>query len=190
MYKRSCLDHFRQGGDASYVDDAVAEATQRWRAAAPTPGDSMEETWMPNKSSPVCLLCVGEFSFFTRRHHCRRCGVLCDAACSEKHVSAGGKLSRVCDCCFNELRYRAAKASAVVSHVDATGSPRGTRAAAGGPRASVNKGTVYAQNVDRAQERGRAISRMGDKVDTYKHEGRTFRSMTEQLSRQYSGNAQ
>ncbi|KAI8878191.1 hypothetical protein K501DRAFT_146020, partial [Backusella circina FSU 941] len=52
--------------------------------------------------------CETAFSFFNRRHHCRRCGyVMCQQHSanqlplfsSESHYSLG-KWSRVCDNCF------------------------------------------------------------------------------------------
>ena len=38
--------------------------------------------WEPDTSAPGCSLCKTEFSFFTRRHHCRACGALVCAECS------------------------------------------------------------------------------------------------------------
>jgi len=65
------------------------------------------ERWANDGNSPHCLLCVDKFTFSSRRHHCRECGILCCGACSTKKLSQneGGKLvpQRVCDSCFNVL---------------------------------------------------------------------------------------
>lgn len=83
---------------------------------------------MEDNASAFCLLCVQNFTYSNRRHHCRVCGVLCCDSCSSKrlkiHVdesmpqsattspkapssSATGKKTlngiRVCDSCFNRL---------------------------------------------------------------------------------------
>jgi len=65
------------------------------------------EKWANDGNSPHCLLCVDKFTFSSRRHHCRECGILCCGACSSKKLSQqeGDKLvpQRVCDSCFNVL---------------------------------------------------------------------------------------
>ena len=38
--------------------------------------------WMPDSASESCTLCLTRWSATTRRHHCRKCGKLCCAACS------------------------------------------------------------------------------------------------------------
>jgi len=39
-----------------------------------------EGQWVPDISVSACMLCRADFSFWIRRHHCRRCGaVVCDS---------------------------------------------------------------------------------------------------------------
>ncbi|ODQ79158.1 hypothetical protein BABINDRAFT_149083 [Babjeviella inositovora NRRL Y-12698] len=68
--------------------------------------------WRKNESRGSCSYCLKQFTFFTRRHHCRRCG---DLFCAD-HVSHSvnldyeaqftlggvGCLSKVCDWCIRD----------------------------------------------------------------------------------------
>lgn len=75
-------------------------------------------------------MCLDKFTYSSRRHHCRNCGILCCAVCSTKrlclktdgHRSSSSKGignppppspvpttsgERVCDGCFNKLSFEA-----------------------------------------------------------------------------------
>ncbi|KAL0846926.1 hypothetical protein Bca101_020172 [Brassica carinata] len=58
----------------------------------------------------ACSSCKLAFGFTRKKHNCYNCGLLfCNACSSKKAVNASlapnkGKLSRVCDSCFNHLR--------------------------------------------------------------------------------------
>merc|ERR1712130_973122 len=62
--------------------------------------------WFDDKLSDACLLCANTFTVFSRRHHCRSCGLLVCAPCSMRKLqfSKEGKVSleRACDKCFNK----------------------------------------------------------------------------------------
>ncbi|CAB3250695.1 unnamed protein product [Arctia plantaginis] len=62
-------------------------------------------TWMHDKDATACTACAKEFSIARRKHHCRRCGHIFCAACSEKTAALAGntKPVRVCDSCYIEL---------------------------------------------------------------------------------------
>lgn len=50
-----------------------------------SPFDLDEPNWIPDKESPECSKCCSKFDFLTRRHHCRRCGlVYCNSCCMQK----------------------------------------------------------------------------------------------------------
>jgi len=56
-------------------------------------------------TSNNCPLCSRLFTFFRRRHHCRKCGDLCCGDCSTKRVYLSPKdlnRERVCDKCYRE----------------------------------------------------------------------------------------
>jgi hypothetical protein len=86
---------------------------------------------MEDNESKFCLLCLQNFSYSFRRHHCRVCGILCCDSCSSKRLTikvdenippsnstspratasnpkkkekdGDSKPERVCDSCFNRL---------------------------------------------------------------------------------------
>ncbi|XP_075975768.1 RUN and FYVE domain-containing protein 2-like isoform X1 [Anticarsia gemmatalis] len=63
-------------------------------------------TWTDDKDATACTACAKEFSIARRKHHCRRCGHIFCAACSDKTVALAGntKPVRVCDACYAEVR--------------------------------------------------------------------------------------
>ncbi|CAG4970759.1 unnamed protein product [Parnassius apollo] len=63
--------------------------------------------WTSDKDAVACAACTKEFSIARRKHHCRRCGHIFCAACSDKFVALSGntKPVRVCDTCFAKVMY-------------------------------------------------------------------------------------
>ncbi|CAH0673965.1 unnamed protein product [Spodoptera exigua] len=63
-------------------------------------------TWTHDKDATACTACAKEFSIARRKHHCRRCGHIFCASCSDKTVALAGntKPVRVCDACYAEVR--------------------------------------------------------------------------------------
>ncbi|KAG9392836.1 FYVE zinc finger [Carpediemonas membranifera] len=57
--------------------------------------------WLSDENSASCMLCDAEFSFFNRRHHCRRCGRLFCNSCMKTGIWVGKEtvLERVCNLC-------------------------------------------------------------------------------------------
>eukprot|EP00768_Dysnectes_brevis_P002961 gnl/Dysnectes_brevis/214_a244_2556.p1 GENE.gnl/Dysnectes_brevis/214_a244_2556~~gnl/Dysnectes_brevis/214_a244_2556.p1 ORF type:complete len:661 (+),score=257.87 gnl/Dysnectes_brevis/214_a244_2556:22-2004(+) len=62
--------------------------------------------WIPDNSQDTCTFCQKPFTFFSRKHHCRRCGRLCCAQCSEKGVWVQPEtlLDRACLLCKHLLK--------------------------------------------------------------------------------------
>jgi len=62
--------------------------------------------WFDDKLSNACLLCGNNFTVWSRRHHCRACGLLVCQPCSLRKLqfNKDGKpsLERACDKCFNK----------------------------------------------------------------------------------------
>jgi hypothetical protein len=44
-------------------------------------------SWQPDSSAVSCPICTSAFTFFNRRHHCRRCGRVVCAACSPHRIT-------------------------------------------------------------------------------------------------------
>ncbi|KAG0429989.1 hypothetical protein HPB47_023103, partial [Ixodes persulcatus] len=63
-----------------------------------------ESEWTPDTEVACCMVCrIEHFSMFSRRHHCRRCGRVVCASCSQHSmlVEGFGKAKvRVCDDCL------------------------------------------------------------------------------------------
>jgi hypothetical protein len=58
--------------------------------------------WVPDSEAPRCLLCGTSFGFFTRRHHCRKCGTVACGACCKLRLYGDGSEHRVCRKCVAE----------------------------------------------------------------------------------------
>lgn len=63
--------------------------------------------WVPDTSAPVCMVCEKTtFTLVSRRHHCRKCGVVCCGACSSHRWLLPQQSSsplRVCTPCYDKL---------------------------------------------------------------------------------------
>lgn len=72
-------------------------------------GSPVRDNWTPDNASNTCLICGSDFTFFRRRHHCRRCGNLVCGNCSANtaRVDNSETLVRVCDTCYTLEQLRA-----------------------------------------------------------------------------------
>jgi hypothetical protein len=59
---------------------------------------------MADDASVACTVCAREWTALRRRHHCRRCGRLVCAGCSQSRLALDGLADRqrVCDRCSPE----------------------------------------------------------------------------------------
>lgn len=66
--------------------------------------------WIPDSDALSCMLCRrSEFSIINRRHHCRKCGIVCCNACTSKRwmlPQQSSKPLRVCLSCYDKLSYQ------------------------------------------------------------------------------------
>lgn len=81
---------------------------------------SVNSSWQPDSASSSCFICEDPYTFFNRRHHCRKCGRVVCAACSGQVIKyfsnspvllAEGtsrahshEYYRTCDDCVEEIR--------------------------------------------------------------------------------------
>lgn len=68
----------------------------------------LPSNWIPDEEAPVCMLCHAKFSFFNRRHHCRKCGGVVCGECSGQRTVIGrySMAVRLCDECFDLAKMR------------------------------------------------------------------------------------
>jgi len=107
-----------------------AEAAWRARCALPalvsaaglvSADDDPEGLWALDADHPVCVGCGAGWGLFSRRHHCRLCGLVFCGKCSANTVTTGPKaLHRVCDGCCNAVAARKAKEAAEEAGAGAT----------------------------------------------------------------------
>jgi len=66
--------------------------------------ECFHKAWMSDGLNK-CHRCKLIFNFFNRRHHCRNCGVLLCATCSnyECYVHPLRKVTRVCHPCYHDI---------------------------------------------------------------------------------------
>ncbi|XP_046455550.1 RUN and FYVE domain-containing protein 2-like isoform X2 [Daphnia pulex] len=74
---------------------------------------SRDAQWAPDELVTHCGLCEKEFSLARRKHHCRSCGEIFCAACSDQQaqLASSAKPVRVCDTCHTRLLQRYSAAS-------------------------------------------------------------------------------
>eukprot|EP00042_Codosiga_hollandica_P046702 m.494517 g.494517 ORF g.494517 m.494517 type:complete len:655 (+) comp57289_c0_seq2:1597-3561(+) len=77
--------------------------------------------WIHDRDSQECSACRLPFTWwFRRRHHCRACGKIFCADCSEKRISLPDfnypQPERVCDACFKKYSVRAPRRSGAMAY--------------------------------------------------------------------------
>eukprot|EP00092_Neocalanus_flemingeri_P011782 GFUD01012705.1.p1 GENE.GFUD01012705.1~~GFUD01012705.1.p1 ORF type:complete len:265 (+),score=85.67 GFUD01012705.1:352-1146(+) len=69
--------------------------------------DDHAAVWVPDSEANTCMHCKKvQFTLVNRRHHCRKCGVVCCNPCSSKRFllpAQSSKPLRVCMSCYDEL---------------------------------------------------------------------------------------
>lgn len=110
-----------QSQEPSMANVFPAFDIQRTRAGSiePDRDDFISPVWVPDDATNNCMCCNTGFSIVRRKHHCRRCGRLCCAACSAKVCRQSNLLTnlqtfvvpaypddrveRACDPCYFEM---------------------------------------------------------------------------------------
>lgn len=106
------------------------------------PGESRDRLWLslgekaptlvPVSQVMMCMNCTSDFSLTLRRHHCHACGRIVCRSCSRNRYPLKymkGRVAKVCDHCYGELKKRDAATSARGDVCELTGnnSPRPNR---------------------------------------------------------------
>lgn len=69
-----------------------------FRAPSP-PSLKLAQVWSPDNKTKRCNCCRDNFSFSTRKHHCRFCGLIVCGECSANSTVVMGASRRTCDHC-------------------------------------------------------------------------------------------
>jgi GTPase SAR1 family protein len=113
----------------SVVFDNDVAAAPIPAAAAPSAVSSaaaMRAVWKKDEAVHACERCSRPFTFYRRRHHCRRCGgIYCADCANEKQAGISGWSSaeRVCKICRSMAPATMLAAQPRVRHVIILGSP-------------------------------------------------------------------
>lgn len=63
-----------------------------------------KEEWVRDDEVNECMVCSStRFGLLNRRHHCRRCGRVVCAACSQKTTLIDNVMRRTCDDCYRQI---------------------------------------------------------------------------------------
>lgn len=110
--------------------------------------------WKPDPESTICdePSCMRHFNYWTRRHHCRRCGnIFCDSHSAfdipldqDANYNPKGTLSRACSHCFSEFKSWRSRTNSQASSEDESGG-RNSQTTASSPIASTPT-TIKGQN--------------------------------------------
>jgi len=123
--------------------------TEEWNETSlgDVTGPPSRNHWKPDPSSPTCdfTICSRPFSFFQRRHHCRRCGSIFCAQHTMRQVpldqharfNQSAPPYRACDDCYRDFRVWDSKR---VQRPARTGSADGVVNAGNGSAVEINPG--------------------------------------------------
>lgn len=99
----SCADALDVSRSSSFAPASPDEL-------GPVTGAPTTAHWKPDSACPSCSVCRASFTWFFRRHHCRRCGdVVCDNHIQKRvpldqnaRLHPRGEMSKACDVCWRE----------------------------------------------------------------------------------------
>jgi len=115
--------------------------------------------WAPDDSATACSICLEDFSFFRRKHHCRHCGQIFCWTCSDYFIELPRNFGytgpqRTCQACYGTIK----------DHQLATGANQSKRDV-------FNEDILTAQNYIRESpefEFDRALTDIGHRISTEK----------------------
>lgn len=67
--------------------------------------------WTDDSTVTNCISCNNQFTFFTRKHHCRMCGLIYCNTCSSYRIGVNGNDERTCLTCYKQYRQNKLKQS-------------------------------------------------------------------------------
>ena len=103
---RSIEHHQRRGSRGGRRDRPASTPPRAYSSSTYSTSRPEKAPWYPDEHVLQCMLCASSFGFFTRKHHCRNCGIVVCAGCSKhtQHVESYGSLQRVCNRCHTDIK--------------------------------------------------------------------------------------
>ncbi|KAG0652050.1 fyve-type zinc finger-containing [Hyphodiscus hymeniophilus] len=125
------------GDSGKFGLGAITEAEWSTEGLGKVTALPTREHWKPDSESEICdeTTCQRYFSYFTRRHHCRRCGnIFCDMHSQhiipldqDANYHPKGTRSRGCEHCWKDFRgwqiARSSRSNSESSHGDEPSTP-------------------------------------------------------------------
>ncbi|CAH1250841.1 PLEKHF1 [Branchiostoma lanceolatum] len=93
------------GVSAARLSGENASAPQQPGAGPRVEGQAGQYDWQPDEEANLCQRCLQtRFTLLERRHHCRSCGRVVCADCSNRKEVVHQKAVRVCNICAENLQ--------------------------------------------------------------------------------------
>ncbi|KAK3013615.1 hypothetical protein RJ639_009318 [Escallonia herrerae] len=141
--------------DNSKLSELV-DMVKSWIPRRTEPVNVSKHFWMPDQSCRVCYECDSQFTMFNRKHHCRLCGRVFCAKCTENSIPAPSDESkagqddleriRVCNFCFKKWEEGVTMVDNVVSASDPCLNPSLSATSLASTQ-SQSKGTCNSSNI-------------------------------------------
>ena len=99
---------------------------QKATASGEEEDDYFQPIWMQDSETTRCLLCGTAFGMFTRRHHCRKCGLIFCSACTTHRVVLSRvrkEADRVCNKCYELVTGESSIDSEALASTSSPGTP-------------------------------------------------------------------
>ncbi|KAL0234652.1 hypothetical protein PCE1_001688 [Barthelona sp. PCE] len=101
VFHKTPKAHLEQHINVEYTQDMMVSVSKPPTHLLPQPS---QKHWVPDEECELCTLCGARFSFFHRRHHCRRDGrVICSDCCQKDVYVDSEYLGRLCTLCMSLL---------------------------------------------------------------------------------------
>ncbi|KAH8657521.1 FYVE zinc finger-domain-containing protein [Tricladium varicosporioides] len=72
---------------SSSRERSISQSQSRYRRPTLAPSEVVVPRWQPDIEVTICPICRTQFSFFVRKHHCRKCGRVVCSQCSPHRIT-------------------------------------------------------------------------------------------------------
>jgi hypothetical protein len=104
---KSAAAKINDGDDDDQQTEGRPDTASAGYQSPPEEDSFCAPVWIPDEAALDCMVCQQPFSLFRRRHHCRKCGIVCCADCSSRTFIVPSKttvrIERACDPCYFQM---------------------------------------------------------------------------------------